>query len=501
MDENKPISRRNFFGVSAAATAALAVGGNIQSVFSKETACPYKAPPINGQFPDDFWWGAATAAYQVEGAANEDGRAPSIWDTFSHTPGKVVNGDTGDISCDQYHRYESDIKLMAELGIKHYRFSISWPRIIPQGRGKVNDKGMDYYKRLVDTLLKHDITPHATLYHWDLPQVLQDKYKGWESREAVKDFGDYATAVVKNLGDKVGHWMTLNEISTFTYNCYGVNQRTAHAPGINLNSKKEFYQVVHNALLAHGTACQAIRAASPRKSFVSVAENYESYVPVFETPETIEAAKKAFMREEKNGGIIIPILTGKYDEGWLQDVGANAPTILSGDMNIIGQPLDELGFNCYMGNYVRAADNAKGYEVLPFFPKYPRGNTNWLSIVPESIYWGVRLVSEAVGATKLPIFISENGCADGSVMNSNGEVLDIDRIMYYRNYLTHLHRSVTEGYPMKGYIPWSLMDNFEWQQGYSQRFGMVHVDYATQKRTPKLSYQWYKEVIKNNRVM
>jgi beta-glucosidase len=504
MEKSSSLSRRSFLAKSALATAALTFGPGIPNLLAaKKTAksshCANNTP--KNTFPKDFWWGGATAAYQVEGAANEDGRGKSIWDTLSHTPGATLNGDTGDVACDQYHRYEEDIQLMAALGVKHYRFSISWPRVLPNGTGQVNEKGVDYYNRLVDTLLKHGIMPHPTLYHWDLPQALQDKYLGWQSREVVGDFGDYATMIVKRLGDRVQHWMTLNEISSMTFNSYSVKRKPIHAPAIILNSQKDFNNTVHNALLAHGTACQAIRAASPQKCFVAAAENFTSYVPIIETPENIEAARLAFMRDDRNGAIIMPILTGKYPEKWLEDAGANVPDIKEGDMKLIGQPLDELGFNCYSGMYVQAADNTTGFRVIPFSKKYPKGNMHWLNIVPEAIYWGVRMVNEAAGQKNLPIFISENGYADGVDANADGYVEDIDRIFYYRGYLAQLLRAVNDGYPVTGYFPWSLMDNFEWADGYSRRFGMVHVDYETQKRTPKLSYYWYQQVIKNLKVM
>ena len=496
------LSRRTFLQRSAAIASTFAMGSIIPlELTAKGLSTPKKKSVKSGFFPEDFWWGAATAAYQVEGAVNEDGRGQSIWDTFSHTAGRTFNGDTGDVACNQYQLFESDIKLMAELGIKHYRFSISWSRILPDGRGQVNEKGMDYYRRLIDTLLKYGIEPHATLYHWDLPQALQNRYLGWQSREIVGDFADYATVVVKRLGDRVQHWMTLNEISSMTYNGYGVKNKPIHAPGLMLNSRKEFLQIIHNALLAHGACCQAIRAASPGKSFVSIAENFNSYVPVIETFENIIASRKAFLRDEKNGGIIMPVLTGNYSETWLADCGADAPTIAGGDMKLIGQPLDELGYNCYSGVYVATADNEKGFEAIPFNSRYPKGNVYWLNILPESIYWGVRHISETAGCPNLPIFISENGLADGTVLTAKGELNDIDRVMYYRSYLTQVHRAVAEGFPLIGYFPWSLLDNYEWADGYSSRFGMVYVDYATQKRIPKLSYHWYQQVIKNSRVM
>ncbi len=450
-------------------------------------------------FPKGFQWGTATASYQIEGAVGEEGRKPSIWDTFSHTPGMIDNGDNGDVACDFYHRYPDDIKLMADLGIRHFRFSIAWARILPDGTGAVNEKGVDFYRKLADTLLSHGITPHATLYHWDLPQALQTEYSGWQSRRVVADFGDYASVVARRLGDRITNWMTLNEIASFTYNAYGVGDfPPEHAPGIHLKSRKEFNQIVHNALLAHGTACLAIRASSPVKPSVSIAENYHPFVPLIETPGNIRAASLAFRRESPNGGLIIPILTGEYDKGWIEDQGDDAPDVVEGDMKIIHQPLDVLGSNCYTGAYVREAPNARGYEVIPFFPGFPRGNTSWLRIVPESIYWAIRSISDSAGRKDLPIFITENGCADGAIADETGMVTDTDRIMYYRAYLTQVRRAIADGYPVNGFFPWSLMDNFEWARGFGQRFGMIHLDYATQKRTPKLSYAWYQEAIRNN---
>jgi len=500
MNTKKHLSRRSFIGTAVAASATLAAGGAMASPVAADLPRS-KSPSEPGLFPKDFWWGSATAAYQVEGAASEDGRGPSIWDTFSHTPGMTDGGDTGDVACDQYHRYEEDAKLMADLGVKHYRFSISWPRILPEGRGAVNEKGVDYYRRLVDALRQHGITPHATLFHWDLPQALQDRYAGWQSREVAKDFGDYATATVKRLGDRITNWMTINETSSFAIGGYGVGKAGNKAPGITLPTEKARWQVVHNALLAHGTACQAIRAASPGRCNIATAEDFSSYVPMAETPENIAAARRGFTRDNRNGAILMPILTGRYDEGWLEDHRASAPDIADGDMKLIGQPLDALGFNCYTGTYVRAADNPKGYEVMPMFEGYPKGNMPWLNILPDAIYWGIRLVSEAAGKKNLPIFISENGCADGASPAADELVRDTDRIMYYRAYLRQVQRAVSEGFPVIGYFPWSLLDNFEWTCGYSKRFGMVRVNFQTQKRTPKLSYRWYQEVIRQNRVV
>lgn len=496
------MNRRLFIQAAAlgACAGGLAPGAEVSAAGSSQ---PDPAPARGGPgFPRDFWWGAATAAYQLEGGAAADGRGPSIWDTFSHMEGKVAHGDTGDVACDHYHRYREDVRLMADLGVKHYRFSISWSRVMPEGRGKLNPKGLDFYRRLVDELLAAGIVPHATLYHWDLPQALQDRYAGWQSREIVQDFADYATAMAKNLGDRVRHWMTLNEVATFVHWCgYGIQRPGEHAPGVSLSRPKERWQVMHNALMAHGAACQALRAASPGQCNVSIAENFESFVPVMETQEHIAAARRAFTSTELNGAIITPLLTGRYDPKWWAERGAEAPDVKAGDLELICQPLDSLGFNCYTGNYVRAADTPRGYDVLPWFDGYPKLNMPWLAFVPEAIYWGVRMIGDALGRRDLPIFISENGCADGNRADARGVVLDTDRIMYLRSYLRQVQRAMSDGCPVVGYFPWSLLDNFEWACGYEKRFGMVHVDYKTQKRTPKLSYGWYQQVIRHNSVL
>ncbi len=456
---------------------------------------------VSYQFPENFLWGTATASYQIEGAVEEGGRKPSVWDTFSATPGRVLNGDTGAVACDHYHRYEADVQLMVELGIKHYRFSIGWPRIIPDGRGAVNEAGIDFYKRLADCLWQHGITPHATLFHWDSPQALEDLYGSWRSREIAKDFADYVTAVVSRLGDRITHWKTLNEIPCFTHMGYDVNRDPAHAPGTRVSSRKEVWQTSHHALLAHGLGCQAIRAASPGECYVSLVDNFCMTVPINEAPIHVEAAQKAFHTCGQNGGIAFPALTGAYSPALLKQLGSDTPDLQDGDLEIIHQPLDSLGLNIYTGTYVSAADNECGYELLNLPKGYPRMHMPWLQIVPESIYWGIRYVSETLGRPDLPVFITENGCAAQDEVNAKGEVIDSDRIMYLRQHLKSAHRAVSEGYPLQGYFLWSLMDNFEWAWGYDRRFGITYIDYATQQRIPKASFQWYAECIRQNRVV
>lgn len=453
------------------------------------------------QFPADFAWGAATAAYQIEGATTEDGRKLSVWDTFSATPGRTLNGDTGAMACDHYHRYPEDIALMAALGIKHYRFSIAWSRILPDGRGKVNEAGVDFYRRLADSLLAQGITPHATLFHWDSPQALEDLYGSWRSREMAKDFADYATVVVSRLGDRIKHWMTINEIHCFTHIGYGVGEVPPHAPGTVVDQLKEVWQTSHHALLAHGLACQAIRAATPTPCSVALVDNFVPTVPIAESPEHIAAAQKAFHVFSTNGGLVEPALTGAYSSALLEQLGKNAPDIQDGDLKIIHQPLDAFGFNNYFASYVRAIDREPGYEFLDFPKSYPKLHMPWLFLTPDSTYWGIRHISETLKRPDLPIYITENGCAVEDELTPNGEVLDTDRILFLRQYLRSAHRAINEGYPLKGYFVWSLLDNFEWAWGFDRRFGITYVDYATQQRIPKASAHWYAECIRQNRVV
>ena len=452
------------------------------------------------QFPEQFIFGTATSAYQIEGAADIDGRLPSVWDTFSATPGRVRNGDTGLVACDHYHRYREDIELMASLGIKHYRFSLSWSRLIPEGRGAINKVGLDFYQRLVDCLLEYDIAPYITLFHWDSPQALENRYGSWQNREIAQDFADYAALVVSHLGDRVTHWITLNEISCFTHMGYGVGKIPVHAPGTMVKNRQAIWQTSHHALLAHGLSCQAIRATSPVPCSVYLVDNFVVTVPFQETDSNITAAQTAFALAGANGGIIFPALTGAYSELLLAQLGADAPEIREGDLNIIHQPLDGLGINIYSGVYVRAKSAQLGYEMLKFPPGYPRLHMPWLQVVPEALYWAIRHVSDILNQKNLPVLITENGCAAQDQLQQ-GEVLDSDRIFYLRQHLQAAHRAVSEGYPLVGYFVWSLLDNFEWTWGYNRRFGIIYLDYPTQTRIPKASAKWYSECIKQNRVV
>jgi len=449
-------------------------------------------------FPDSFVWGCATAAYQVEGAANEDGRGPSIWDTFCKTPGRVACGHTGDVAVDQYHRYPEDIRLMQWLGVKAYRLSISWSRVLPSGEGQINEKGMAYYERLIDALLAAGIVPYITLFHWDLPQGLQDKYNGWESRETSQRFAEYAAIVVQRLSDRVTNWMTINEFWCFTARGHEVGD---FAPGKKL-PRKAGNRIAHHALLAHGLGVRAIRASAKRKPNVGLADNFAISVPIIETPEHVAAAGKA-MRVE-NARFMTAVMEGAYLESYLQREGANAPEFTTEDLRIISEPLDFVGMNCYLPQYVRAAASAGGYEVVPLAPGHPRMSTEWLYLGPECLYWGVRHLAKVWNVKS--IYITENGCAAKDRLTvgtttGKAEVLDTDRIMYLRGHLKSAERAIQERLPLHGYFLWSLLDNFEWAEGYTQRFGLVYVNYDDLSRTPKCSAEFYRETIKARKVL
>ncbi len=470
--------------LGAAATALLA--GDIAT--APAAAAQAKKTALSGKpFPPGFKWGCATASYQVEGAVNEDGRGATNWDIFSHTPGKVANGDTGDVACDSYHRYAEDTQLLKNLGVGMYRMSLAWSRIFPEGRGQPNQKGVDHYKKVIDKLLENHITPYVTMFHWDLPAALPG---GWQNRDTSYAFADYAGYMAGQLGDRVAHFMTTNEIRCFTDLSH---KQGVHAPGLKLPDA-EANQVRHHGVLAHGLGVQAIRAHVPGRTQVGMAENPTFHVPVIETPEHIAAAAKA--TREVNAMFITAITEGRYIDSYVASEGGNMPKVKDGDMKIIGSPVDFVGLNVYQPNYVRADDSAKGYAILPHLPASPRMASPWLYVGPEVMYWAIRQVSELWKPKG--IYITENGCSADDTLSANGRCDDSDRVMYLRNYITNLHRAVSEGYPAVGYFLWSLMDNFEWADGYGKRFGIHYVDFATQKRMPKLSAEWYKELIRRN---
>jgi len=455
-------------------------------------------------FPKDFVWGTATSSYQIEGAWNEDGKGPSIWDTYAHTPGKIKNNDTGDVANDHYHRYKEDVALMRSIGANAYRFSIAWPRIFPQGTGTLNAKGLDFYNRLVDELVAADIDPFLTLYHWDLPQALQDK-GGGQSRDTVKAFADYAGYMAEKLSDRVRHFFTINEFRSFvdmgyrghTINIPGGTMIISIAPGLKL-SPGELNQVRHHAVLGHGMAVQAIRAKGKTGTKVGPAEVIEVAVPLIETPGHIKAAERA--TREMNAPFLTVMLEGKYTDAYLKEAGADAPKFTDDDLKIISSPLDFVGVNIYKPtSYVLASDQAPGWREILFAKSHPKMASSWHTFGPEAMYWAPKFVQSLWKAKE--IFITENGCATDDVLADDGNVYDTDRIVFLRNYLTQLQRATADGVPVKGYFQWSTMDNFEWTAGFGNRYGLVYVDFKTQKRTSKLSAAWFREAAARNAVV
>lgn len=465
---------------------------------------PENQPSTGREFPKGFFWGTATAAYQIEGAWNEDGKGPSIWDTFAHTPGKIRNGDTGDVAIDHYHRYKEDVALMKRLGSNAYRFSISWPRIFPDGTGTPNPKGLDFYNRLVDELKAAGIEPFATLYHWDLPQALQDRYGGWQSSEISKAFGEYSGLMAKTLSDRVSHFFTINEFKQVTETAYrgvevhvqGRIVRLMGAPGILLEDGP-LNQVRHNALLGHGLAVQAVRAMARAGTRVGPAENMPHAVPIIDSPQHVKAAAAA--TRDLNTCFLVPMLEGRYDAAYLEQAGRNAPKFTDAEMKIISSPVDFVGINVYIPALAVTSSEASGYEAVPFSVSHPKMFSDWHRLAPESQYWSPRLLHEIWKPKE--IYVTENGCAAADAVADDGNVYDYDRVMYLRNGMMWQQRATAEGVPLKGNFYWSTMDNFEWINGYGDRFGLVHVDYETQKRMPKLSASWYREAARRNAVV
>ena len=446
---------------------------------------------MNFKFPKDFAWGTATASYQIEGATREDGRGLSTWDVFCDEPGRIDNGDSGAIACDHYHRWSEDIALMKELNLNSYRFSLSWPRILPDGDGKPNAAGLDFYNRIIDALLEVGITPYITLFHWDLPYSLQQRYGGWRSRETVDRFTDYSALCGKEFGDRVKNWFTINEISCFTHMAHADDR---FAPGGKL-AIKEVNQTIHHALLAHGRATQELRGIVP-DAHVGLVENLVACWPLYEEKRHIEAARTAF--RDYNCQRLFPQITASYDTEAYQRIYGDLPDIQEGDMDIIASQVDFLAYNYYFAYPIIPADNDIGYRIIPYPKGYPQTDMGW-NISPRGLYWTLSFSKHFF--PDHPIYITENGQAAQDSEDRNGEVWDIDRLEYYRTHLEMASRAIGDGVNLKGYFAWSLMDNFEWASGYSKRFGLVRVNYRTQKRTIKASGRFYADVIKEGRVL
>jgi len=442
------------------------------------------------QFPEGFLWGVSSSAYQVEGAVAVDGRGPSTWDTFAATPGKVMNADTGRTATDHYHRYPEDVALMAELGVGAYRFSVSWPRVLPSGHGEVNPKGLDFYDRLVDELCANDIAPAATLYHWDTPQAIEDD-GGWLSRDTAFRFADYAETVAARLGDRVRMWMPLNEPMVVTLFGYAVG---AHAPGRKLMF--DALPVAHHQLLAHGLAVRALRANGATS--VGIANHHVPVWPASDSPADRSAAD--LYDTLVNDMFAAPVLTGRYPT---EELAAAMPGPVAADLEVISTPLDWYGVNYYLPSRVAAAsgedtviDGVAMPAGLPFdFPAidgYPVTDFGW-PVVPDGLRQTLAMLAGRYGDHLPPIHITENGCA------YHDEVHDQRRIDFLDGHLRALHRSIAEGIDVRGYFVWSIVDNFEWAVGYSQRFGLVHVDFDTLARTKKDSFHWYRDLISTRR--
>jgi beta-glucosidase len=454
-------------------------------------------------FPAGFTWGAATAAYQIEGAARTDGRGPSVWDTFSHQPGNVRGGDTGDIACDAYHRYPEDVALLASLGLNAYRFSVSWPRVQPGGRGPVNQKGLDYYRSLVDELGKHGIAPAVTLYHWDLPQELQDE-GGWASRDVAERFAEYCALVGAALGDRVSQWITLNEPQVVASHGYRTGE---HAPG--LTDKAAAAAATHHLLLGHGLGLRALRDVLSRGSRVGITFDMHPVVLLGEQrPENLEQAR-SITDADLNGMYLEPVLRGNYPVHASAHLLPPTALVAAGDMAAISQPIDFIGVNYYSAVYLRAGDpddlrldevvlKCEVPGVVEYRPsRMERTAMGWL-VDPDGLY--ELLVRVSKDAPDLPLYITENGRAAEDYVDPNGAVHDPERVRYLHEHLEAAARAIKDGVNLAGYFVWSLLDNFEWACGYQKRFGIVFVDFGTQRRIPKSSAEFYSQVARANAV-
>ncbi|GID96882.1 GH1 family beta-glucosidase [Amorphoplanes digitatis] len=447
------------------------------------------------RFPDGFIWGAATASYQIEGATREDGRGPSIWDTFSRTPDRVYAGHTGDVACDHYHRYVEDVAMMAGLGLASYRYSIAWPRIQPDGTGPVNTRGLDFYDRLTDELIGKGIDPVVTLYHWDLPQSLEDR-GGWTARATAEAFAEYAQIVHARLGDRVRTWTTLNEPWCSAYLGYGSGR---HAPGVR--NPASVFKAVHHLLLGHGLAARALRSAGAQS--VSITLNPASVLPL--DPENSADLEAARIVDGLNNRIFLdPLLRGAYPDDMREHMArfVDLSFIQDGDEAIINAPIDVLGVNFYTPTYVSAkpgtpaALDAPGTEGVAFRePVGPVTDIGW-QIEPAALTRLLDRIHRDYPGT--PMMITENGASYSDGPSEDGAVHDTDRIEYLDGHLRACLDAISHGVDLRGYFAWSLMDNFEWAEGYAKRFGLVHVDYTTQQRVPKDSARWYQEVIRRN---
>ncbi len=445
-------------------------------------------------FPNQFAWGAATASYQIEGAWNEDGKGVSVWDVFSHQPGKVFEGHTGDVACDHYHRYQEDVGLMKQIGLNAYRFSINWPRVLPDGIGPVNQAGLDFYDRLVDELLKAGIKPYATIFHWDYPHALFRR-GGWLNPSSPDWFAEYTGVLIDKLSDRVQHWMTLNEPQVFV----GLGHFDgSHAPGLKLG-RKDLLSIIHHVLLAHGKSAQVIRSRARGPVQVGFAPIGNAILPIGDAPEDIENARQMMFTVPEMPWWSVawysdPIFFKQYPEDAMRLFGKDMPAIGAHDMEIIGQPMDFYGVNIYNG----IPGNIDNYHWgMPAFPPgFPATVNNW-PVTPSALYWGPKFTWERYHC---PVYITENGLSGMDWVTQDGRVYDWQRVDFLSRYLAELQKACAQGVDVRGYFQWSLLDNFEWAEGYRQRFGLVYVDFGTQTRTVKESARFYRKTIAQNAV-
>lgn len=448
-------------------------------------------------FRKDFVWGAATASYQVEGAAYEDGKGLNIWDVFCKEDGHVYEHHTGDVACDQYHRYKEDVAIMKELGLKAYRFSVNWARILPEGTGKVNEKGLAYYDNLVNCLIENGIEPYMTLYHWDLPYALHQK-GGWLNPQSPEWFYEYAKLMAAHFSDRVSHFFTFNEPQCTVGLGYVTGE---HAPGLKVGPY-DYFSIWHNVLKAHGRGVQAIREAAVRPVEIGMAPCGALYYPATDSKEDIEAARKAnFSLPEADIRAVSwdvafcadPVFLGQYPEDIMKSFGQYFPKNAEKDLELISQPLDFYGQNMYNAVPVRADENGNPVRV-DRYQGFPKTAIQW-PVTPEVLYWAPKFLYERY---QKPFYVTENGMSSHDWVSLDGKVHDASRVDFMHRYLREFKKAAADGVDLRGYFAWSLMDNFEWAYGYSERFGMVYVDYQTQKRTVKDSGLFYKNVIASN---
>lgn len=440
-------------------------------------------------FPNDFLWGAATASYQIEGAWNEDGKGEGIWDRFSHSPYRILGGDNGDVACDHYHRYKEDVALMKALNLPSYRFSISWPRVIPAGTGTINQKGVAFYDRLLDELLNAGIKPNVTLNHWDLPQALQER-GGWNNRDIVNWFTDYARLMFDKFGDRVPMWTTHNEPFVIAFLGYAYGQ---FAPGVADYSQA--FQASHHLLLSHGAAVKVFREAN-FSGKIGIVLNLDDYFPASSSDRDTAATQRQY--ELGNALYLSPLFKGKYPETLMEWIGRHAPVVKPDDFAIIGQPIDFLGVNYYRGICVQAAEDGgfmKSTMTSASSDNWGRTDIDW-GIYPA----GIKnvLLDIQNNYSKIDLYITENGCATRDQVSADGAVQDYGRVDFLRSHFMEAWKAINAGVNLKGYYVWSLLDNFEWASGYSKRFGMIYVNYTTGQRIMKRSAHWYKGVIERN---